>query len=60
MSSQTSNVRPWVQALREVFSFPHPVNEVAARMVAGMVVAVSLVAILLVGIAQIKLIPPTM
>ena len=47
MSSQTSNVRPWVQALREVFSFPHPVNEVAARMVAGMVVAVSLVAILL-------------
>ncbi len=28
--------------LRSVFSFPNPVNEVAARMVAGMVVAVAL------------------
>ena len=34
------------QTLREVFSFPHPVNEIAARMVAGMVVALSLAIIL--------------
>lgn len=34
--------------LREVFSFPNPVNEVAARVVAGLVVALSL-AILLTG-----------
>ena len=34
--------------LRQVFSFPNPVNEVAARVVAGMVVALSL-AILLTG-----------
>ena len=33
--------------LKEVFSFPHPVNEYAARMVAGMVVALSLAIILL-------------
>jgi hypothetical protein len=31
--------------LREVFSFPHPVNEYAARMVAGMVMALALVII---------------
>ena len=31
---------------RSVFSFPNPVNEVAARMVAGMVVALSLAIIL--------------
>ncbi len=34
--------------LRQVFSFPNPVNEVAARVVAGMVVVLSL-AILLTG-----------
>jgi len=34
-----SGFRP---TLREVFSFPHPVNEVAARLVAGMVAALSL------------------
>ena len=32
--------------LREVFSFPHPVNETAARLVAGMVVALSLTIII--------------
>ena len=32
--------------LSEVFSFPHPVNEVAARMVAGMVLLLSSVIIL--------------
>ena len=31
-----------VSKLKTVFSFPNPVNEVAARMVAGMVVALSL------------------
>ena len=35
-----------VTGLRAVFSFPHPVNEVAARSVAGMVMALSLVIIL--------------
>ena len=35
------------QTLREVFSFPHPVNEIAARMVAGMVAIVTLITILL-------------
>jgi len=33
--------------LREVFSFPHPANEYAARMVAGMVVALSLAIVVL-------------
>ena len=33
--------------LRAVFSFPHPANEIAARMVAGMVVALTLAIILL-------------
>lgn len=33
-------------ALRELFSFPHPVNEVSARVVAGMVVALTLVILL--------------
>ena len=32
--------------LREIFSFPHPVNETAARLVAGMVVALSLTIII--------------
>lgn len=32
--------------LKELFSFPHPVNEVSARVVAGMVVALTLVIIL--------------
>ena len=34
------------QNIREVFSFPHPVNEVAARWVAGMVVALTITIIL--------------
>ena len=33
--------------LSKVFTFPHPVNDVAARMVAGMVVIVSAITILL-------------
>ena len=33
--------------LADVFSFPHPVNEVSARLVAGMVVALGLATILL-------------
>ena len=33
--------------LQEVFSFPHPVNESAARLVAGMVAAVSLTIIII-------------
>ena len=36
------NANGFRSTLREVFSFPHPVNEVAARLVAGMVVALSL------------------
>ena len=36
---------PSPATLREIFSFPHPANEYAARMVAGMVVALSLVII---------------
>ena len=38
---------PILATLRKVFSTPHPVNEYAARMVAGMVVALSLVIVLL-------------
>ena len=34
------------QNIREVFSFPHPVNEIAARWVAGMVVALTITIIL--------------
>ncbi len=34
-----------MNALREVFSFPNPVNEISARLVAGMVVVLSLAAI---------------
>ena len=37
---------PTTGTLRSIFSFPNPVNEVAARMVAGMVVVVSLAIIL--------------
>lgn len=40
-------INPSMATLREVFSFPHPANEYAARMVAGMVVALSLVIVLL-------------
>ena len=40
-------INPNITTLREVFSFPHPVNEYAARMVAGMVVALSLVIVIL-------------
>ena len=32
---------------REIFSFPHPANEYAARLVAGMVASLSLVIVLL-------------
>ena len=35
-----------LQVFRRTFSFPHPVNEVAARWVAGMVVALTLTIIL--------------
>ncbi len=35
-----------IQAIRETFSFPHPVNEVAARWVAGMVAVLTLTIIL--------------
>ena len=35
-----------MSTVRSVFSFPNPVNEVAARMVAGMVVALSLATII--------------
>ena len=38
-------VRPWTEVTRSVFSFPNPVNEVAARMVAGMVVLLALATI---------------
>ena len=41
-------MRRIIPRLLEIFSFPHPVNEVAARIVAGMVVALSL-AILVTG-----------
>lgn len=47
MLTQLANER-LIPRLREVFSFPNPVNEVAARVVAGMVVALSL-AILVTG-----------
>ncbi len=36
---------PLTEAVRSVFSFPNPVNEVAARMVAGMVVLLALATI---------------
>ena len=43
MSNNSSNYTNTTQsALRSVFSFPNPVNEYAARTVAGMVIAVSL------------------
>ena len=45
MSVQTEDRRTSERisrTLREVFSFPHPANEIAARMVAGMVVAMAL------------------
>ena len=43
MSTNSSNYTNTTQsALRSVFSFPNPVNEYAARTVAGMVIAVSL------------------
>ena len=38
-------VRSWTELTRSVFSFPNPVNEVAARMVAGMVVLLALATI---------------
>jgi hypothetical protein len=40
-------INPGISTLREVFSFPHPVNEYAARMVSGMVVALAVVIIFL-------------
>ena len=39
-------MRRIITRLLEIFSFPHPVNEVAARIVAGMVVALSLTILL--------------
>ena len=45
MNTQSAS-NPVSRTLKEVFSFPHPVNEYAARMVAGMVLALSLIIIL--------------
>ena len=44
-SRRQNSVRPWTEAVRSVFGFPNPVNEVAARMVAGMVVLLALATI---------------
>ena len=44
-SRSQSSVRPWTEAVRSVFGFPNPVNEVAVRMVAGMVVLLTLATI---------------
>ena len=38
--------KPLSSTLGEIFSFPHPVNEIAARMVAGMVIVLSLTILL--------------
>ena len=38
--------KPFSQRLQSIFTFPHPVNEYAARMVAGMVLALSLAIII--------------
>ena len=42
INSEYNETATAVSKLKTVFSFPNPVNEVAARMVAGMVVALSL------------------
>ncbi len=44
-SRSQHSATPWTEAVRSVFSFPNPVNEVAARMVAGMVVLLALATI---------------
>ena len=44
-SRSQNSLRPWTEAVRSVFAFPNPVNEVAARMVAGMVVLLTLATI---------------
>ena len=41
-----SRVRTLFEAVRSIFTFPHPVNEIAARMVAGMVVLLTVAIIL--------------
>ena len=43
--SQSPNTEEAKSKLGQVFSFPHPVNEVAARMVAGMVATMTVVII---------------
>ena len=45
--SCTMATRAVLKSLTDLFSFPHPVNEVAARMVAGMVVLLSVAIITL-------------
>jgi hypothetical protein len=37
---------PQMDSIRQIFSFPNPVNEISARLVAAMVVALSLAAII--------------
>ncbi|MCH8185523.1 MAG: DUF4395 domain-containing protein [Chloroflexi bacterium] len=44
-SRSQNNPWPWTEVVRSVFAFPNPVNEVAARMVAGMVVLLALATI---------------
>ncbi len=44
-SRSQKGIRPRPEAFRTVFGFPNPVNEVAARMVAGMVVLLALATI---------------
>ncbi len=44
-SRSQNSLWPWTEGVRSVFGFPNPVNEVAARMVAGMVVLLALATI---------------
>ena len=47
MASMEHDSRPTIlQVIRGIFSFPHPVNEVAARWVAGMVVVLNFTIVL--------------
>ena len=45
-SDNQTRMDPTMSALREIFSFPNPVNEISARLVAAMVFALSLAAII--------------
>ena len=45
-STEQRSEATMIQAMRGLFSFPHPVNEVAARCVAGMVAVLTLTIIL--------------